>query len=104
MATAYVQKDDQKQHADAAESVVVRFAGDSGEFKLLFRYEAHLRDLQPHSPGITAIESTSDASIEALLDIASRPVTDIDDYADLLVAHGASDTQDDACLIAVTLR
>jgi 2-oxoglutarate ferredoxin oxidoreductase subunit alpha len=31
MATAYVQKDDQKQHADAAESVVVRFAGDSGD-------------------------------------------------------------------------
>jgi 2-oxoglutarate ferredoxin oxidoreductase subunit alpha len=31
MATAYVQKDDQRQHADAAESVVVRFAGDSGD-------------------------------------------------------------------------
>ena len=31
MATAYVQKDDQSQLADAAESVVVRFAGDSGD-------------------------------------------------------------------------
>jgi len=31
MATAYVQKDDHRQHADAAESVVVRFAGDSGD-------------------------------------------------------------------------
>src|SRR5690348_1596797 len=31
MATAYVEKDDHRQHADAAESVVVRFAGDSGD-------------------------------------------------------------------------
>jgi serine phosphatase RsbU (regulator of sigma subunit)/PAS domain-containing protein len=49
-------------------------------------------------------DQSIDDSIDALLDIASRPVTDIDGYADLLVAHGASDTQDDACLIAVTLR
>jgi serine phosphatase RsbU (regulator of sigma subunit)/PAS domain-containing protein len=49
-------------------------------------------------------DQSIDASIDALLEIASRPVTDIDAYADLLVAHGASDTQDDACLIAVTLR
>src|SRR5215475_11154182 len=31
MATAYVQKDDHRQLAEAAESVVVRFAGDSGD-------------------------------------------------------------------------
>src|SRR6201991_1151410 len=31
MATAYVQKDDHRQHADSAEAVVVRFAGDSGD-------------------------------------------------------------------------
>src|SRR5512133_3757156 len=31
MATAYVQKDDRSQLAEAAESVVVRFAGDSGD-------------------------------------------------------------------------
>src|SRR5215475_4823536 len=31
MATAYVQKDDHRQLAEAAESIVVRFAGDSGD-------------------------------------------------------------------------
>ncbi|HET7016402.1 MAG TPA: SpoIIE family protein phosphatase [Streptosporangiaceae bacterium] len=45
-----------------------------------------------------------DDSIKELLEVASRPVTDIDAYADYLVAHTFSDTDDDACLVAVTLR
>ncbi len=49
-----------------------------------------------------------DASIDECLDdmlkVASRPVADLDEYADLLVAQAGSDTGDDACLVAVTLR
>jgi serine phosphatase RsbU (regulator of sigma subunit) len=45
-----------------------------------------------------------DASIAALLEVASRPVHDIDAYADQIVAEADSDTGDDACLVAVTLR
>jgi PAS domain-containing protein len=45
-----------------------------------------------------------DESINTLLAVASRPVKDIDSYADLLVAELASDTNDDACLVAVTPR
>jgi serine phosphatase RsbU (regulator of sigma subunit)/PAS domain-containing protein len=45
-----------------------------------------------------------DESINTLLAVASRPVKDIDSYADLLVAELASDTDDDACLVAVTPR
>lgn len=45
-----------------------------------------------------------DESITTLLAVASRPVKDIDSYADLLVAELASDTDDDACLVAVTPR
>lgn len=45
-----------------------------------------------------------DDSLVAMLKVASRPVADIDSYADHLVAHTKSDTDDDACLVAVTLR
>ena len=45
-----------------------------------------------------------DESIKTLLKVASRPVNDIDSYADMLVGKLASDTDDDACLLAVTLR
>ncbi|HEX9622887.1 MAG TPA: SpoIIE family protein phosphatase [Streptosporangiaceae bacterium] len=45
-----------------------------------------------------------DDCIKAMLEVASRPVTDIDSYADHLVANTFSDTDDDACLVAVTLR
>ncbi len=49
-------------------------------------------------------DQSIDESISALLKVASRPVDDVDSYADLLVAELASDTDDDACLVAVTLR
>ncbi len=45
-----------------------------------------------------------DDCLQALVDIASRPVADIDAFADLLAAEAASDTADDACLLVVTLR
>jgi serine phosphatase RsbU (regulator of sigma subunit)/PAS domain-containing protein len=45
-----------------------------------------------------------DDSIQSMLEVASRPVTDIDGYADHLVAHTTSDTDDDACLVAVSVR
>jgi serine phosphatase RsbU (regulator of sigma subunit) len=45
-----------------------------------------------------------DDCLQALVDIASRPVADIDAYADLLAAEAASDTGDDACLLVVTFR
>ncbi|HXS65351.1 MAG TPA: SpoIIE family protein phosphatase [Streptosporangiaceae bacterium] len=49
-------------------------------------------------------DQSIDDSIQQMLEVASRPVTDIDAYADHLVAHAFSDTDDDACLVAVTLR
>jgi serine phosphatase RsbU (regulator of sigma subunit) len=49
-------------------------------------------------------DQSIDESISTLLRVASRRVDDIDSYADLLVAELASDTDDDACLVAVTLR
>ena len=45
-----------------------------------------------------------DEALATLLQIASRPVGDIGDYADLLLAKAASDTGDDACLVAVRIR
>ena len=45
-----------------------------------------------------------DDCLDALVSIASRPVTDIDAFADLLAAEAASDTDDDACLLVVTIR
>jgi Stage II sporulation protein E (SpoIIE) len=44
-----------------------------------------------------------DESVAALLQQASRPVADVDAYADALVAETASDTGDDACLLAVSI-
>jgi len=45
-----------------------------------------------------------DEALATLLQVASRPVGDIGDYADLLLAEAASDTGDDACLVAVRIR
>jgi PAS domain-containing protein len=45
-----------------------------------------------------------DEALATLLQIASRPVGDIGDYADLLLAEATSDTGDDACLVAVRIR
>lgn len=45
-----------------------------------------------------------DDCLQALVEIASRPVADIDAFADLLAAEAASDTGDDACLLVVTVR
>jgi serine phosphatase RsbU (regulator of sigma subunit)/PAS domain-containing protein len=45
-----------------------------------------------------------DEGLETLLRVASRPVGDIGDYADLLLAEAASNTGDDACLVAVRIR
>jgi len=45
-----------------------------------------------------------DHAIDALLRIASRPAGDIGAYADYLAGQSASDTEDDACLVAVQVR
>jgi len=45
-----------------------------------------------------------DEALATLLRVASRPVGDIGEYADLLLAEAASDTGDDACLVAVRIR
>ena len=45
-----------------------------------------------------------DEALATLLQVASRPVGDIGDYADFLLAEAASDTGDDACLVAVRIR
>ena len=45
-----------------------------------------------------------DEALTALLRAASRPVTDIGGYADHLLARAASNTGDDACLVAVRVR
>ena len=45
-----------------------------------------------------------DEALATLLQVASRPVGDIGDYADLLLAEAASDTGDDACLVAVRIQ
>jgi hypothetical protein len=45
-----------------------------------------------------------DDSMDSLLRIASRPVTNIADFADHLLANAPSDTGDDACLVAVRVR
>ncbi len=49
-------------------------------------------------------DKSIDECLAALLEAASVPVGDIDEYADGLVARSSADTGDDACLIAVTLR
>ena len=45
-----------------------------------------------------------DEALATLLQVASRPVGDIGAYADFLLAEAASDTGDDACLVAVRIR
>ena len=45
-----------------------------------------------------------DDALATLLQAAGRPVGDIGDYADLLLAEAASDTGDDACLVAVRIQ
>ena len=45
-----------------------------------------------------------DDSTDALLRIASLPVSSITHYADHLLSHAPSDTGDDACLVAVRVR
>jgi PAS domain-containing protein len=45
-----------------------------------------------------------DEALSALLSDASRPIGGIADYADHLLGHAASDTGDDACLVAVLVR
>ncbi len=49
-------------------------------------------------------DQSIDDSLRTLLDNASRPVRDLDEYTDLVMAGATSDTGDDACLLAVTLR
>ncbi len=45
-----------------------------------------------------------DEAMQSLLRVASRPVTDVARYADHILSHAASDTDDDACLVAVHLQ
>jgi serine phosphatase RsbU (regulator of sigma subunit)/PAS domain-containing protein len=45
-----------------------------------------------------------DDALDSLLAVASRPVGDIGGYADYVVAEAASNTEDDACLVAVHVR
>jgi serine phosphatase RsbU (regulator of sigma subunit) len=45
-----------------------------------------------------------DDALESLLAAASRPVADLAQYADHLLAHAAADTGDDACLLVVHVR
>jgi serine phosphatase RsbU (regulator of sigma subunit)/PAS domain-containing protein len=45
-----------------------------------------------------------DEALATLLRAASRPVSDIDEYADHLLGEAASNTGDDACLVAVRVR
>jgi serine phosphatase RsbU (regulator of sigma subunit) len=45
-----------------------------------------------------------DDALRALLQAASRPVGDIGGYADHLLGEAASNTGDDACLVAVRVR
>ncbi|MBO0823500.1 MAG: SpoIIE family protein phosphatase, partial [Actinobacteria bacterium] len=49
-------------------------------------------------------EQPIDVCLDALIATASRPVTDVNAYADLLAAEATSDTGDDACLLAVSVR
>ena len=45
-----------------------------------------------------------DDAVRSLLRIAGRPVHDLARYADELMASAASDTDDDACLVAVHIQ
>ncbi|MET8450285.1 SpoIIE family protein phosphatase [Streptomyces sp. NPDC005209] len=46
-------------------------------------------------------DSSMDEALEQLLDAASRPVDNLEDYLDLLLSCDIADTDDDTCLIAV---
>jgi len=69
---------------------------------------------QPLAPGDTLLLFTDglierrdepiDDALAALLRVAARPVADIGGYADHLLAEAASNTGDDACLVAVRVR
>ena len=45
-----------------------------------------------------------DQALDSLLGTASEPVGRLADYADRLLGHTASNTGDDACLVAVQVR
>jgi hypothetical protein len=45
-----------------------------------------------------------DDAVRALAELASGPVSDVGVFADQMLASGASDTGDDACLVAVHVR
>ena len=45
-----------------------------------------------------------DDALRALTELASRPVSAVGVFADQVLASTASDTGDDACLVAVHLR
>ena len=45
-----------------------------------------------------------DDALDTLLRIASHPAAEISSYADYVVAEASSNTQDDACLVAVRVR
>jgi PAS domain-containing protein len=49
-------------------------------------------------------DQSIDDALDSLLRIASRPLTDIGSYADHVVSEAASNTDDDACLVAVHVR
>jgi serine phosphatase RsbU (regulator of sigma subunit)/PAS domain-containing protein len=49
-------------------------------------------------------DESIDEALAALLRVASRPVGDIGGYADHLLEQAASNTGDDACLVAVRVR
>ncbi len=49
-------------------------------------------------------DQSLDHTLHALTHLASRPVHDIGTFADHLLAHSASDTADDACLVAVAVQ
>jgi Stage II sporulation protein E (SpoIIE)/ANTAR domain/GAF domain len=49
-------------------------------------------------------DQSLDDALHALTNLASRPVHDIGTFADHLLARSASDTGDDACLVAVSVQ
>ena len=49
-------------------------------------------------------DQTLDEAIAHLAELAGRPVSDIGQFADHLLASAPSDTGDDSCLVAVRIR
>jgi serine phosphatase RsbU (regulator of sigma subunit)/PAS domain-containing protein len=75
------------------------------------QYEEVTTPLQPDdtlllfTDGLVERRDTAiDDAMGALIELASRPVPDVEAFADLLLASTASDTGDDACLVAVHVR